>query len=973
MVQKGFLSDEHGRIHIFDVSSVSAVRKSHEKDAGPVVVDIPKIGILELPLHISNPVFMTPVGDSPYVARVLAVTESACVCIFEVEGPKGSQTSNFKILSDISHTLLFGGEKGSRYRVPYVSAGRTPSEGDLTNQRCVFDRSATLLTCLGIDGAVRLFEPNSLLGIMREADETPGLNAFTEAEGTVQSIGRHKGMGRSNSTNVRSTKASRLREEKILKDITDRNELVQENVQKIKTPQEHVEVVKPKVKRTPPMTPKEKELKVRQAMKQEKLLRLPLFELAKLSPEETRITTMKLRAYLRMNDQFPPRFRTLIWRFLLKLPENTDAYVDLVNRGPHNGFVDLENKFPLRSRRVFERLHRCCCQLAHWSPVFAQVSYVVQCVFPFLLIYGSDEMAAFETVVTLLCLWGNSWQATYPQPPVHILDTADGLLHHHDSKIYSHITHVGVSVGVICWNMYSTFFTEVLSKSDWLVLMDFLFSHITTVTYFYLAPIAIIRCSKSLVLTIVDDLALVKFYRYQQQVNMKEVIAVMKQMLLDTPNKLLSIVARPKISLSEDSDDEHDLTGSAFRVGYDDRAQARESIAQTSGNFLFPLPSGRYPAFSGFPEYLVDWQLKDRERAINMEHTVSHHESTVRELEETMRKLQQDHERWVEEKGDFTGTAEINLRKKIMENERVALQDLIKIEEDTCAARIKSIEAEEQASVQHFALLEKLSAESQDIIAKTEEFMQEKLAATINMQRTREMVEAAEVSAHERVSRLYMNKMKEEWMTALALSIESKEKELESNAALLTEKWRNDDEVERRQRALRSQAAEADLQREAYEAMQDDALQRLQKLQLTREAKIMEIERARAVRLAREQADEAEKIAARSQRAIRRSNEAKVLEERVKVMNSGLSAVQQHVMDTVQMISDEGDRLIAVERKYIEGQRDAEMGKKNKKLRAEWAAQKERQLREILASERSIQEQVLRMQRAVVEAGETLR
>ena len=41
-------------------------------------------------------------------------------------------------------------------------------------------------------------------------------------------------------------------------------------------------------------------------------------------------------------------------------------------------------------------------------------------VFPFVLLYGADELAALETAMTVLMWWGHSFHATFPHPPVHI-------------------------------------------------------------------------------------------------------------------------------------------------------------------------------------------------------------------------------------------------------------------------------------------------------------------------------------------------------------------------------------------------------------------------------------------------------------------------------------------------------------------------------------------------------------------------
>jgi hypothetical protein len=68
------------------------------------------------------------------------------------------------------------------------------------------------------------------------------------------------------------------------------------------------------------------------------------------------------------------------------------------------------------------------------------------------------------------------------------------------------------------------------------------------------------------------------------------------------------------------------------------------------------------------------------------------------------------------------------------------------------------------------------------------------------------------------------------------------------------------------------------------------------------------------------------------------------------------------------MTRAEGARLIAAERKRIEKQRASKVETRNAEIRREWAKQKEKHLRAVLEAEQAVQEQVLRMQRAVVEA-----
>lgn len=130
--------------------------------------------------------------------------------------------------------------------------------------------------------------------------------------------------------------------------------------------------------------------------------------------------------------EFPARYRPLVWRFLLKLPENTSAFAALgtlvrccclsilmfickylethifrfnrfffvwlanrccllvlfclfyllssclrctVNRGVHEAYENLYDLYPIQNRKVFDRLQGLCSQLTHWAPILAEVRY----------------------------------------------------------------------------------------------------------------------------------------------------------------------------------------------------------------------------------------------------------------------------------------------------------------------------------------------------------------------------------------------------------------------------------------------------------------------------------------------------------------------------------------------------------------------------------------------------------------------
>ena len=66
----------------------------------------------------------------------------------------------------------------------------------------------------------------------------------------------------------------------------------------------------------------------------------------------------------------------------------------------------------------------------------------------------------------------------------------DALLQHHDVRLHHHLRHLGVAPGIIGWTMLTSMFTEIVDKTEWLKLMDFLFSHVFNQSLFVLVPVA---------------------------------------------------------------------------------------------------------------------------------------------------------------------------------------------------------------------------------------------------------------------------------------------------------------------------------------------------------------------------------------------------------------------------------------------------------------------------------------------------
>jgi hypothetical protein len=201
------------------------------------------------------------------------------------------------------------------------------------------------------------------------------------------------------------------------------------------------------------------------------------------------------QSLLATNGQYPARYRTLVWRFLLRLPENATAYTNLVRMGVHHAYNDLQARYPMTDRRLQRRLKRCLSALAHWSPVFGELAFLPEFVFPFVKLFGSwlhthceppcvwlpaddtcarvrvagaegDDLSAFECVMAVLLNWCATWAETFPYPPLAEMGRIDSLLRYHDPEVAEHLTVCGLGPEQYAWPIMRSAFSEVLTRDD---------------------------------------------------------------------------------------------------------------------------------------------------------------------------------------------------------------------------------------------------------------------------------------------------------------------------------------------------------------------------------------------------------------------------------------------------------------------------------------------------------------------------
>ena len=88
-----------------------------------------------------------------------------------------------------------------------------------------------------------------------------------------------------------------------------------------------------------------------------------------------------------------------------------------------------------------QRLLSC---LAHWCPALAELPELPTVLQPWLVLFGGDQLGAFEACATLLTNWTARFFECHPHPPVAVLASAEAILRHAAPKLHAHLLSLGV-------------------------------------------------------------------------------------------------------------------------------------------------------------------------------------------------------------------------------------------------------------------------------------------------------------------------------------------------------------------------------------------------------------------------------------------------------------------------------------------------------------------------------------------------
>ncbi|XP_066290828.1 TBC1 domain family member 31-like isoform X3 [Branchiostoma lanceolatum] len=358
----------------------------------------------------------------------------------------------------------------------------------------------------------------------------------------------------------------------------------------------------------------------------------------------------RLLSILKGFGEYPAKYRMFIWRSLLKLPENHAAYSALLDKGVHSSYVRLHEHYPIKSQKLLRVLQRTLSALAHWSPIFGETDYLALLAFPFVKLFQNNQMVCFEAIATILVNWCQQWFEYFPNPPINVLNMVENLLAYHDKHLLQHLITYNITAQTYAWPLLETLFSEVLTKEEWLKLFDNVFSNHPSFLLLCVAAYAISARGPLTKCTDVGDFEY--FFHHRNAIDIGAVIREAYRLQDTTPEDI-----HPRRVMEKSN----------------------------------PLTRGQYPIFNKYPTFIVDYQVKERERIREEELQYLQERQVTEELKrETERKRHQE-EAWYRQQ-ELLEEAEETRRRVIADEEQKLTDQRVRLAAMRRELRVKELQ-----------------------------------------------------------------------------------------------------------------------------------------------------------------------------------------------------------------------------------------------------------------------------------------
>jgi len=531
------------------------------------------------------------------------------------------------------------------------------------------------------------------------------------------------------------------------------------------------------------------------------------YSASKFDISKTNMNKPQLAKFFAKYGIFPDKHRALIWRFLLDLPLNIEAYENLVALGTHSAYANLQKNYPIKSTKLFNKLQRMLSCLAHYSPIFSEVEYLPGFIFPFVKLFAHDECLCFEIILTFFLHWGQHFFEFFPNPPLTIIQATEELLKYHDPALASHFKSLGLNMIHYIWPFMQSLFTEILTRDDWLSLMDFLVLNHEEPLYMPMFIVAYFRYFRTAIIPCTEIENIEYFIKKQNAVNIQSVIKLMTSMMKKTPSEAIVCTFKTHI----------------------------------------PLIGGQYPIYNFYPKYSVENHKKIREEIENEERKLEARKSQIEQIQSLTDELLKQEERY-KERQEALIRAEKERKEMLLYEEEIRLQKKLRLEAEARERRLNQLKVLEEAVKKSLHEQERLREEEFRDFNRELEIRNKIDNYIIQSRLEEEALLNLEFQAAQRLNEIIDLRNKEERARKLRIEMEQRDRQARIKERIWEDNIRAEDEEAKLKLDLLRQQKLQEYTAQLEQNDQKELEYRLMLEDFQRELKLRDIERERRLR-----------------------------------------------------------------------------------------------------------------------------
>lgn len=245
----------------------------------------------------------------------------------------------------------------------------------------------------------------------------------------------------------------------------------------------------------------------------------------------------RLLPILKEFGEYPKNYRAMIWKTILKLPQNHNSFARLLKQEPHSCVGSFSKRYSLVDQKALHNLSRIASCLAHWTPIFSYVNYLPKFIFPFLKIFKCDLLLCFELIATLLSNHCQLWFEFAPlQIPYNYLCLIENILMDSDPKLYEFYKSKTITPEIYAVPLMETAFSETLEEQQWLQLWDHIMSNDPHFMIFVI--VAYNSSLRSTIMRYESADGIEKVFREQNYVNFKKLTSKAYRLMEKCPSSI---------------------------------------------------------------------------------------------------------------------------------------------------------------------------------------------------------------------------------------------------------------------------------------------------------------------------------------------------------------------------------------------------------------------------------------------------